>query len=74
MIASDLASLIDAFDSILTDRDVEDGKILVRRADMDDMRELAKRILDGHERPLNASLHDMEQSCAVSRVRKEHQG
>ena len=72
MIAADLANQIDAFESILTNKDVEEGKILVRRADLGEMLQLSKRMLDGHERPLNMSLHDIERSCVASRIDREH--
>ena len=71
MIASDLANQIDAFESILTNKDVEEGKLLVRRADLGEMLQLSKRMLDGHERPFGMSLHDIERSCAASRITKE---
>ena len=71
MIASDLASQIDAFESILTGKDEKPGELLVRRADLKEMMQLSKRMLDGHERPLNMSLHDIERSCGASRIAKE---
>ena len=71
MIAADLANQIDAFESILTNKDVEEGKLLVRRADLGEMLQLSKRMLDGHGRSLNMSLHDIERSCGASRIEKE---
>ena len=71
MIAADRANQIDAFESLLTSKDAEEGKILVRRADLKEMMKLSKRMLDGHKRPLNMSLHDIERSCAASRIAKE---
>ena len=71
MIASDLANQIDAFESILTNKDVEEGKLLVRRKDLKEMMKLSKSMLLQHERSLNMSMHDMEISCGASRITKE---
>ena len=73
MIASDLLNQIDALESILLDKDAEDGKLLVIREDLKGMLKLAKRMLDGHERALNMSLHDIETSCAAGRVKRERE-
>ena len=71
MIASDLASQIDAFKSILTGKDEKPGELLVRRKDLKEMMKLAEHMLIEHEIPLNMSMHDMEISCGASRITKE---
>ena len=71
MIASDLASLIDALGSVLTGRDEKIGELLVRRKDLKEMLKLAEHLLLEHEIPLNMSMHDMEISCGASRITKE---
>ena len=81
MIASDLANQIDALESMLADHDTMgattasvEGKIPVSRDDLKVVLKLAKRMLDGHERPMHMSLHDMEISCAAGRVKRERDG
>ena len=71
MIASDLASQIDAFKSILTGKDEKPGELLVRRKDLKEMMKLSESFLEQHEIPLNMSMHDMEISCGASRIEKE---
>ena len=81
MIAADLLNQIDALESMLADKDVEvgtsarvGGKLLVIRDDLKVVLKLSKRMLDGHERPMHMSLHDMEISCAAGRVKRERDG
>ena len=76
MIASDLASLIDALESTLTGKDErmslgEPATLLVRRNDLREMLKFAVRLQEMNERPLNLSLHDIEISCGASRITKE---